>query len=171
VLSSFVRLDDGTLLVGAILDPEGRLYRSRDGGRSFTKLPASLRPRALATRGGKLYAATDNTLDGFALAVSDNQGDGWRRVMAFSNIESISRCGSLPFVCVNDCAMLACKGLVKPGLCQSAVPAGKTTGNPAFCETPKKAGCQYRSSGANPGVPVLIVALALLAARRRRRPG
>jgi hypothetical protein len=158
VLSSFVRLDDGTLLVGALRMAEGHVYRSKDGGGTWSELPPTIRPRGMAVRAGKLYAATDNNLDGFALAVSQDQGDSWKRVMAFSDIGAISRCGALPFVCVNSCSMLANLKLVNADLCQDKPAPASSSG-----------GCQYRGEGGLAGPGLLLALAALLAARRRRR--
>jgi hypothetical protein len=159
-LSSFVRLDDGTLIVGALRMNEGHIYRAKDG-QTFAELPASIRPRGMAGRGGQLYAATDNTLDGYALAVSSDQGDSWKRVMSFKDLSHISACGNLPTACVNSCAVLLNQGLVNASLCQGPPAPTSPAGGGS--------GCAYRPRPSGLAGPLLIATLAALAGLRRRR--
>jgi MYXO-CTERM domain-containing protein len=161
-LSSFVRMADGTVLVGALGITQGRLFRSTDGGHSFTSLPTTPHPRALAERAGKLYAATDDVVDGYALAVSEDRGSSWRRVMSFKDIGSISHCGNLPGACANSCAMLRTAGLVTPTLCGPVAPdAGAGGGGGGR-------GCSCRM-GAAGGRPAIFLLGLLVALRRRAR--
>jgi MYXO-CTERM domain-containing protein len=163
VLTAFVRLPDGGVLVGALSGAEGRVYRSTDGAHSFTRLAAPIHPRGFAERGGKIYAATDNVLDGHALAVSGDGGQSWRPLMSFKDIASISRCGPLPDACANSCALLLGAGLVSPGLCGAARPDGAAAMPP-----PGDGGCSCRVAPGPPGGAVLLLPLLLLARRRRR---
>jgi hypothetical protein len=171
LLTSFVRLPDGTVLVGALSVADGRIYRSTDGGHSFTSLPTTIHPRGLAQRAGKLYAATDNVADGFALAVSDDTGTSWRRVMSFSDIGSISTCGSLPGACVNSCAGLMRAGLIRPTLCAATTPdagaAGGGGGRGCSCRVGGREA--HRASSGLGGEALFIIALGLLWSRRARR--
>jgi MYXO-CTERM domain-containing protein len=163
-LSSFVRTADGTILVGTLKGGDGHLFRSTDGGTSFTALPSSIRPRALAERAGKLYAATDDLQDGYALGVSEDAGTTWRRVMSFKDIGTVSHCGPLPEACANSCAMLNAAGLIQPSLCGAARPDGG-----AVTSTTGGGGCSCRLGGrGGPGALVLLAALAIVARRRRR---
>jgi MYXO-CTERM domain-containing protein len=164
-LSSFVRMADGTILVGALAITDGHVFRSTDGGKTFAPTAAKIHPRALAERGGKVYASTDSIADGFALAVSEDHGDTWKRVMGLQDIGSISQCGNLPSVCLNSCAMLKLAGLVRPALCGAApgpdAGVGGAGGDPGGCS------CRTGSGAGSPAVA--LIALGLLALRRRRR--
>ena len=92
-LTGYVRLDSGTILVSGALATEGVGFRSTDGGLTFAPwTPVTTdgagvpdvssdggvqRPphlRALAARGGKLYAAAKNFSDDWAVGVSTDEG-------------------------------------------------------------------------------------------------
>jgi photosystem II stability/assembly factor-like uncharacterized protein len=122
-LTAFVRLQDGTLLAAALEGEAGVLYRSTDGGRSFAPTPATLHVRALAARGERLYAAADNAVDGFALAVSDDRGESWRPVMAFSDVAGIAGCGDLASACAASCEAVVALGVFRASVCQASAAA------------------------------------------------
>jgi MYXO-CTERM domain-containing protein len=164
-LTAFARLPDGAVLVGALKGADGRLYRSTDGGHSFTLVSMAIHPRGLAERGGKLYAATDDVLDGHALEVSTDRGDSWQPVMSFKDIGSISSCGPLPGACANPCALLTGVGLVRPELCAGLRPDGGADAGGGG----GGGGCSCRVGAARrPGGWVVLWGLALLLWRRRR---
>src|SRR5262249_28810552 len=70
VISAFVRLASGTILVGGIAVADAVGFRSTDGGATFAPWAPVPHLRALAERGGKLYAAAKNYTDGWAIGVS-----------------------------------------------------------------------------------------------------
>jgi photosystem II stability/assembly factor-like uncharacterized protein len=95
-MSAFLRRSDGTLIVASA---DGKAFLSKQGGTSFTELPNGPHLRGLGERAGKLYAATDTLMDGFAVAVSKNDGGTWTPVLSFDGIEGLRSCGSVPSEC------------------------------------------------------------------------
>ena len=165
-LTAFVRLADGTLLAGALEGGAGRLYRSIDGGGTFVPTAATIHPRALAERGGRLYAATDNQIDGFALAVSTDRGDTWQKVMSFSELRAAT-CAGLGAACASTCEMLATQAAIFPPTVCAAPP------DAAIAAAAPASGCSCglahsRGPAAAPAAAGLL-ALALAAHRRGRR--
>ena len=80
-LSAFARLASGTVLVAGLLPGDGGTtagvaWRSGDGGVTFDDWTLAPMPRlrALAERDGTLYLAGSNYSDGWALAVSTDEG-------------------------------------------------------------------------------------------------
>jgi hypothetical protein len=92
--TSFVRLPSGTLLVGGMVDfaVVPGLYRSRDRGASFERLPTPPSIRALSQRDGIVYAATDNFGDGYAIGTSADEGDTWQAVLQYDQVRAILPC-------------------------------------------------------------------------------
>jgi MYXO-CTERM domain-containing protein len=128
-------------------------------------MATTIRPRGLAERAGKVYAATDDQADGQALAVSADRGETWRRVMGLMDIGSITSCGSLPGVCLGVCTVLRESGLVRPTLCGAPRPDAAD----AAAATDGGGGCSCRTGARGSGAAALVTAgLALLLARRRR---
>jgi hypothetical protein len=163
VLQSFLRLPDGTLLASAAREGEGRLYRSRDRGRSYVEVPTSIHPRALAERGGKVYAATDNQADGFALAVSSDGGDSWAPVMKLADVSDVVPCAGLAAQCLPICKVVAGTQTFRPALCEALTPRPPAPPPPEGCHLGRQpaGGAALLVSGA--------FALLLLARRRPRR--
>jgi photosystem II stability/assembly factor-like uncharacterized protein len=116
VLSSFVRLANGHLLVGWLDLDQGLLFRSTDDGASFAPLPPALHPRSLAERDGRVYAATDWLTDGYALAVSEDEGTRWKRVMAFSDVTGPA-CPGAGATCNASCRDLVARNVFGSAVC------------------------------------------------------
>jgi hypothetical protein len=156
-MTAFARLASGTILVaGFQFDNQGLqtplAYRSMDGGKTFFPWTTpSL--RALAERGGKLYAAADNAKDPFALGVSTDEGATFTALMKFSDVARISAC--VQAACARSCATLAMQKLWSNGTC---APAG------CACAVDRDRG----GAGAL-GVALLVVVIAWRTAVRARR--
>ncbi len=116
--TSFVRLPNGTLLVGAVIDSgtATALYRSHDGGATFDAVPNQPKIRGLVQRSGVVYAATDNFGDGYALGVSTDEGTSWRGIMAYDQIQAIVPCLRGNATCQATCNGLAGLGDMSPGM-------------------------------------------------------
>ncbi len=159
-LSAFLRMDDGTLMIAAIESTTGHLYRSTDDGRTFAELPRPIRVRGFAERNGKVFAAADNLRDGFALAVSGDNGASWQAVMRFSDITGIRSCGTLATLCQAMCQSQV-NNLIFPGRVCRAGPGGGGTSMPA-----KSSGCRAGSDGGSGPWPLALLLMGLLLRRR-----
>jgi photosystem II stability/assembly factor-like uncharacterized protein len=95
-MSAFLRRSDGALIVGT---QQSGAFISTDGGRSFAAWPNAPHLRALGERDGSLYAVADNTMDGYAVAISDDDGASWRPLVSFAEIKGPLQCGSIPKRC------------------------------------------------------------------------
>jgi hypothetical protein len=116
VLTSFVRLPSGTLLVGGVKVISNVIYRSTNGGTSFQELPAPT-VRGLGQRDGHVYIATNNdpAADGYALGVSNDEGSTWQPLMSYDQIQAISSCAKT--ICQADCLMKANLGTWEDAVC------------------------------------------------------
>ena len=176
-LTSYVQLPGGTRLVGALVDSSttGALYRSRDGGATFESIAGPPHIRALSQRGGTVYAATDNFGDGYALAVSNDEGATWHAAMAYDQIRAILGCVRSDPQCQARCQALAGQGAMSPGMIwESAVCSANPPPEP-LPEPPVIAGgggCGCTTApAASTRALVLIGAIAVaIGARRRRTP-
>jgi len=189
VMKAFLRLGDGTVLVAAQDDSEGRalarLYRSRDGGATFEEIAKPPHVRALSERAGVLFAATDNFSEGYAIGVSTDQGDTWRPLLAYEDVHGILPCAksSCQETCASEvqlsvwpaevCSADAPDGAGVGGARGGAAGASAGRGGAGGSGRPPSAGgssggCQAATEA---GVAPLAPALLLLAlARARRRP-
>jgi hypothetical protein len=82
LMSAFVELPDGTLLVGTRTGG----FISKDQGASFAPWSGSPMIRALAYRGGLIYVAADDFGDGYAVGVSSNLGQSWTKLLTWAQI-------------------------------------------------------------------------------------
>jgi len=163
--------------VGALVDSSttGALYRSRDGGATFESIAGPPHIRALSQRGGTVYAATDNFGDGYALAVSNDEGATWHAAMAYDQIQAILGCVRSDPQCQARCQALAGQGAMSPGMIwESAVCSANPPPEP-LPEPPVIAGgggCGCTTApAASTRALVLIGAIAVaIGARRRRTP-
>jgi hypothetical protein len=179
-LTAYVRLDSGTILVAGALAIDGVGYRSTDGGMTFTDwtprttsdagVPdigadgGAARPphlRALAARGGKLYAAAKNFSDDWAIGVSTDEGATFERLARYDEVGSIRPC--VQATCLESCKMQAVAQVWPLPVCHAPIvtpPAPKTGG-----------GCVIGPAGAASGValPVVLGFLAALCVARARR--
>jgi photosystem II stability/assembly factor-like uncharacterized protein len=153
-LTGFARSPDGTILAVGTIAPtmDGgtgvpSAFRSDDGGLSFTTQPLSFHPAGLAQRDGTFYVATNDFLDGFALASSIDRGQTWTPRLRFRDIAGTKDC--VRASCQDDCDYLAGVNLFPPETC-----------NPP----PKKAGCGCGlGTNADPQDSIATASLLLLA--------
>jgi hypothetical protein len=185
-LTAYVRLDSGTILVAGALATDGVGYRSTDGGRTFTDwtpltesdggvpdvgadggAPRPPHIRALAARGGKLYAAAKNFTDDWAIGVSTDEGATFERIARYRDVASIRACVQVS--CMESCESQAGAQVWPPSVC------GDASAPPPPPPMTAKTGCGCGlGAGGSPGAalpPVLgaLAALCVARARRRRR--
>jgi MYXO-CTERM domain-containing protein len=194
VLSSFVRLSNGTLLAGGVDLVRNVIFRSTDGGMTFTELDAPT-VKGLGQRDGRAYIATNNDpmVDGYALGQSNDQGTTWQQMMSFDQVQAISACVKVS--CQADCVMKAdlstwaedvCTATPMPLPVDGGVPTGaggaaggaggagghaKDAGVDSSSPEPSVSSgcsCDVRADGAGGGAAIGI-AFALALGRRRRR--
>jgi MYXO-CTERM domain-containing protein len=184
-LTSYVRLDSGTILVAGALAVDGVGFRSTDGGMTFTDwaptttsdagvpdvggdggAPRPPHIRALAARGGKLYAAAKNFTDDWALGVSTDEGVTFARLMRYDQVASIRPCAQA--TCLESCEAQAGAQVWPPSVCHDDSP-------PPPPPPAKKKGCGCAvepggeaSGGALPAALAALAALCLARGRRRR---
>jgi hypothetical protein len=153
VLTAFARVPaTGDLIAGG--DTGGPVaFRSTDGGASFQPLPAPAHLRALAARGGRLFAVADNYADGFAVGTSDDEGMTWQPLMSYAAggtsiaphaIDAIAAC--VASTCRADCLNRAGMSQWAPDLCSAAPPDGGADAavSPSGRES---GGCRCQASG------------------------
>ena len=99
-ITAFTQLASGTILVAGLQpgtssacgapdftgNAQVAAFMSTDGGHSFTTWPNAPHARALAERGGVLYAVGNNFTDGFAVASSTDLGAHWTSLLQFDQI-------------------------------------------------------------------------------------
>jgi hypothetical protein len=133
-LTAFTRMASGSLIAGGVLGSTDIAYRSTDGGGTFTQLPTvPFTFKGLSSRGTKLYAATENMTDPYAIYTSIDEGMSWQPLMAFGTndqqttpapvIQAIVTC--LKTYCQPDCENRAGMELFSPddsdAVCSAAV--------------------------------------------------
>jgi hypothetical protein len=92
-LLAFLQTTDGTMFVSGLSGLGGPLlYRSTDDAASFVPVANPPHIRALAERGGVLYAATDSTTDLFIEAMSADKGATWQPGPTFGDVQGITSC-------------------------------------------------------------------------------
>jgi hypothetical protein len=162
-LTSFFRRASGVLLATGTVAGARIAQRSDDGGATFAPWPIAIHPRGFAERDGRLYAATDDVNDGFALASSDD-GDAWTPVMRFQDISAVRAC--LQPSCLGDCRARAALGLFVATICESANDGGPNDAGivtlPAHRAVSSSSGCACGAS--DPQSPAGLGALGALAA-------
>jgi MYXO-CTERM domain-containing protein len=174
-ITSYLRLPDGTRLVGALVDSSTTpaLYRSSDGGATFQAVDHPPAIRALSERSGLVYAATDNFRDGYALGVSSDQGTSWQSVMSYSQVQAILACVRDDAQCRATCDALA-QTIWDPTVCTAnpvAEPVEPLPEPPATKDGRGGGGgcgCAVAATTAGPGA-VGLIGTALLVRRRKRR--
>jgi hypothetical protein len=102
-MTAFLVRANGALLLAT---RKGALFESRDHGTTFAPLDGAPHLRGLGERAGTLYAATDNALDGFAVATSADDGRSWRGLLRFDQIAGVRECGQVEAMCADAWAML-----------------------------------------------------------------
>jgi hypothetical protein len=187
-MKAFLRLASGTILVSADDSSIAGLYRSRDGGATFDALPAPPHVRALSERDGKVYAATDNFSEGYAAAVSGDEGSSWTPLLAYQDVRAVMGC--LKASCQEICASEVQLSLWPEDVCSADAPAGAPDAGDALPEPPpangtggsggadggaadrgaaNSGGCHCGTAPANGKAGGLAVAAAMACLIRRRR--
>ena len=177
-LTAFVRLASGTMLAAGLVPiggPDGGgatrgvAWRSADGGVSFDAWTLAPQPHvvALAERDGKLYLAGKNYSDGWAIAVSSDEGRTLTPLMSYEQVTSIKECAMA--TCRDSCDYQAGLKIWDPQVCTGALrDAGRDAGPPA---AGGGCGCAAAPPPArDAGTLAPIAMLTLWLSRRRRRP-
>jgi hypothetical protein len=167
-MTAFLRRADGRIFLGTA---SAAGFISTDGGQTFMAWPHTPHLHALSERGGMLYAAGDNFADGFAVAVSSDDGVSWRPLLSFDHICGPLACGQVPSTCAGPWATLVGTFQIPPNVCSAG---GGTGGSAGAGGSSGGGGCGCRIAAGGGGT--LLAALAALTtalARRRRcaRPG
>ena len=183
-MTAFALLGSGTILVSGSTEGHPDGFRSTDGGKTFTSWANVPDIRAMAERDGKLFVVGDNFRDGFALAVSTDEGTTLQPLTTFDKVTSIRACTQA--ICVESCDMLAGLKLWPPETCGPAVRDGRTDasdGAPGASDGSSDAsapragggsgcGCglvDARAAAAGAALAVVLLARRLLAGASRRR--
>jgi hypothetical protein len=162
VLTSYVKLDSGTLLVGGFVLDKARGFRSTDGGKTFQDWSPVPHLQAMGTRGGKLYAAAKNYSDDWAVGVSTDEGLTFKPLTRYDEVNSIRACAQT--VCKDACTALVARQVWSQSVCEPPPPP----------PPPSSGGCEM-AAGPRSLPAVWIMALAGLAGgfltawRRRAR--
>jgi photosystem II stability/assembly factor-like uncharacterized protein len=156
-LTAYARLDDGTELLGGVVGTVGVEYKSTDGGMTFGPWTPSptLHLRALAARGGELYAAAKNYSDDFAVGVSTDGGATFKKLMLYDEVKSIRACAQA--ACVDNCLYQAGLAIWDKAVC------GAPTTMPPPPTPAAKSGCAVGGDGAADGAWAGGAGLALIA--------
>jgi hypothetical protein len=120
VMKAFLRLANGTILVSTDNDSTAGLFRSRDGGATFDPVPAPPHIRAMSERAARIYAATDNVAEGYALGVSADEGSTWTALRSYQDVRAIVPC--LKAACQTTCDVEAQLALWSPDICSADPP-------------------------------------------------
>jgi len=158
--NSYVRLENGTILIGGVVEfsTVPGLFRSRDRGTTFEQLPRPPSIRALSQRNGTVYAATDNFGDGYALGTSVDEGTTWRALMSYADVKAINPC--LKAQCQATCEAEVMLDLWPAEVCSADPPPGPPP-------PPKKGGCDIAATPGAPPLGLLLLGLLLVQAWRR----
>src|SRR5262245_662866 len=165
-LMTFVARANGTVLTTGLLGATVVGYRSLDAGATFASWSPGLHPRGFGERGATLFMAVDQSMDGFALASSEDNGDSWTRRMDFGEVEAIRSCAQQ--ACVDDCWQKVTIELWQPPVCGQAVvePGADGGTHPGG----GGGGCSAAGSAGGPREGWFAIGtLILLLARRRLR--
>jgi MYXO-CTERM domain-containing protein len=175
-LTAFVRLPSGTMLVTGLVPVAGTgatrgiAWRSSDG-LSFEPWTLSPQPHlvALAERAGTLYLAAKNYSDGWALAVSTDEGRSLTPIMSYDQVTSIKACAME--VCRTSCDFQAGLTIWPPGVCSGELRDGGHDGNADGGPPGESGGCAC-AVGTAPDTPALapiaMLVLSWWTSRRRR---
>jgi hypothetical protein len=161
-MSAFLRRADGTLLVASF---DGKGFRSKDGGSTFTPWTNTLHINGLAERGTSLYAATVDAVDGFAVAVTQDEGMTWQPLLRLKDIQGPVACVSA-MCAVPFASLLARLNAGNPNDAGPPVDASMARKQPA-----ENAGCACsfsRLAGGLSAPLLLLLAIAVLLLHRRR---
>jgi hypothetical protein len=164
-ITAYAHLASGTILVGTVVNADGVGFRSTDGGTTFQPWPGVPHLRALAERGGKLYAAPNNYSDGWAIGLSTDEGLTFTPLTTYDKVSGVRDC--VKAVCGDSCDFQAGSGIWPAAVCNPPAPVpppSPKSGCGCALAVPGKAA---PASGAL-GIAA-VAALVFAAARRRRR--
>jgi photosystem II stability/assembly factor-like uncharacterized protein len=163
-LSAYARLDSGTELLGGVVGTVGVEYQSTDVGMTWTTWTPTptMHLRALAVRGGKLYAAAKNYSDTFAVGVSTDGGTTFQKLLLYDEVKSIQACAQT--TCLESCDHQAGLAVWSSDIC-----GAPTMTMPPPATTPAKSGCAIAGAGGSAVGAAALVSLLGLVARRRAR--
>jgi len=181
VLSAFVRMRSGTVLVGALAmlasgGMNGLAYRSTDNGMSFAPWVLTPQPHlmGLAERNGVLYLAGKNYSDGWALATSRDEGVTIQPLSRYDDVRGVRSCAQ--GVCSGACEFVANQGVWVNDVCTGALLVDAGVGVDAGADggkaPPRGGGCGCAAADAaacGGAASVMALGFALAFARRRRR--
>jgi hypothetical protein len=165
-LQGFVRRQDGSLVAIGIMQstdgtvPTSYLFRSTDGGKSFSMDSLLYHAKGLAERNGTLFMATDNFKDLVALVSSDD-GQSWKSRMRFDQISAIKSC--VYATCRASCDLLGGLTIFPAQVCDAMAKPAPTPAKSAGCS------CTAAPLGAGLAGGWGLAFALVLAARRRRR--
>jgi hypothetical protein len=175
-LSAFARLASGTVLVAGLVPGDagttsGVAWRSTDGGVTFQDWTLAPMPglRALAERDGTLYLAGNNYLDGWALAVSTDEGQTLQPIARYNQVSAVKACAAA--ACQDSCDEQAGRHIWAPEVCNPTADGGVDGGQPPP-KTPSGCGCSAAPPSGGAGIAFLfagVVTVLRSAVRARRR--
>jgi hypothetical protein len=181
-VSAFARLQSGTVLVGALVPfagdgggTMGAAFRSTDGAMSFQplKMPGQPHLVGLAERiengQSRLYLSGKNYSDGWALAVSTDEGASLTPLMSYDQVNGIKPC--VQQTCLETCNFEEMQAIWPPAVCGAGGSGGTATGGSGGGSG---SGCHCglhptRPSGRDAIALAVFVALALWTRRAPRR--
>jgi len=179
-LSAFARLQSGTVLVGALLATPsggtvGTAARSSDAAASFQawSLPDPTHLVGLAERvengHPRLYLSGKNYSDGWAVAVSDDEGLTLTPLMTYDRVKGVKAC--VQQSCQDSCQLVNSQGVWELSVCTGAAGAAGATGGSGGSPGQGTSGCGCGFTPTRPGrlLPCILCAAVLLGRRRRRR--
>ncbi len=185
-VSAFARLQSGTVLVGALVatasgGTQGTAVRSTDAAASFqpwTTLPEPTHLVGLAERvengRPRLYLSAKNYSDGWALAVSDDEGATLTKLMTYDQVKGMKAC--VQQICLDSCKFVNSQGVWDLSVCSGASGGGDAAGGGVTggggATGGGSSGCGCGLDPTRPGGTLAGVLLCAAAAvwRRRRRP-
>jgi hypothetical protein len=157
LMTAFVQTAEGPLVAAGRLGGAAAVHRSLDGGSNWQTVAGAPHLRALAERDGKLFVATDDTADGYALGVSTDLGLTFQPLMRFVDVGAIASC--VRASCKAACLAEAAINLWPAAMC-SADPEAKASGGGGGCRVASAA-------SARNGLGILLVLFVIARARRR----
>jgi hypothetical protein len=166
-LSAFLRAGDGTLYAGT---RTGKLYVLSPGAQDFVPRDAP-HFRCLGQRPGsaRIYACTDMVVDGYSLALSDDQGQTFQRVMSFRDLLGPLSCSPVQTNCAAHWQRIqGVLGIGDAGTDGGSGPSGTPDAGGGTPPPAKSSGCSTTGGTVFPLMAVLgLLFLGALARRSR----
>jgi hypothetical protein len=138
-VSAFARLASGTVLLGALINlagggggTMGAGYRSTDGAMTFSPWTLSPQPHLVGlgerVTGGQstLYLSGKNYSDGWALAISTDEGLTVTPVMSYDQVAGIKPC--VQQICLDTCDYEEMQAIWDPSVCTAGPDGGASDG-------------------------------------------